>query len=286
MKLIVSAPPFVKRGMTTEKIQWAVVAALAPIMAVSIHIFGVRALAILGVSIGSAIVTEIACRLVAGKEVRMMDSSAVITGILLALLVPSQAPLWIPMVSAIFAIGIVKEAFGGNGNNIFNPALAGGVFIMMAWAVHTVAVPGPVQPLAVIQDQAVRLIETSPVALVIPALFLMAFKCMDWRVPFSYLAFTLAFAFLLQQDYSFVFSGIYALGVFFFVTDPVTTPVTKKGRVLFGIGCGFLTVLYAKFACFVEGLGLSILLMNAVTPLLDRFTIPKPTVVKNIYEDL
>ena len=286
MKLIVSAPPFVKKGCSTAAIQGAVVAALAPSVIVSAYVLGFRALAVFGVSIGSAVVTEIVIRLISRRDLRRMDGGAVITGILLALLLPYTVPLWIPMVGAIFAIAIVKEAFGGSGNNIFNPALAGWIFIMMAWAVHTSTIPGLVYPHPLINYNAVRLAETSPVAIMVPPLFLMIIKYIDWRAPFSYLVSTLIFLLLFKQDMAFVVTGIYTLAVFLFVSDPVTTPVTKKGRLLFGTGCGLLTVLYANYANFVEGIGLSILLMNAITPLLDRFTMPKPKVAENLYEDL
>jgi len=286
MKLIVSAPPFVKRGITTATIQRAVVAALAPSVVVAVYVLGFRALAVFGVSIGSAVAAEIVIRLISGRDLRRMDGGAVITGILLALLLPYTVPLWIPMVGAIFAIAIVKEAFGGSGNNIFNPALAGWIFIMMAWAVHTSTIPGLVYPHPLINYNAVRLAETSPVAIMVPPLFLMIIKYIDWRAPFSYLVSTLIFLLLFKQDMAFVVTGIYTLAVFLFVSDPVTTPVTKKGRLLFGTGCGLLTVLYANYANFVEGIGLSILLMNAITPLLDRFTMPKPKVAENLYEDL
>lgn len=286
MKLTVSAPPFVKKDISASDILWATVASLLPIIFISGYVFGLRAIAVFAVSIGSALGTEIIIKHIRGKKVKLIDGGAVITGILLALLLPYDVPLWIPMIGAIFAIAIAKEAFGGGGSNIFNPALAGWIFLMMSWAMHTVTVPGPVHPHPIINYSALRLAEVSPILLIVPPLFLIIIKYIDWRTPLSYLVSTLVFLFLFKQNIAFVFTGIFHMGVFFFVTDPVTTPVTKKGRLIFGIGCGLLTVLYAMYASFVEGIGLSILLMNALTPLIDRFTIPKPIAAGDIYEDL
>lgn len=285
MKLVVAAPPFIRRGISSNKILWAVGAALVPGLGVAVYAHGLRTLAILALAIIGAAATESGCRLLAGKKAALPDGGAMITGILLALLVPIQAPLWLPLAGAVFAIAIAREAFGGSGCNIFNPALAGWIFITMAWGGHLVVGPEPVRAFQFINYQAVRLAETAPLALVVPALLLLPGKCMDWRMPFWYLTATLVFALLLGQECTFMPSGVYVLGVFFFVTDPVTTPVTRKGRVIFGLGCGLLTVLYAKSGNFAEGVGLAILLMNALTPLLDRFTIPRPVVVRNIYEE-
>lgn len=284
--LTVSAPPFVKKDTSAADILWATIAALLPTIGLSIYVHGTRALHIYLACIGSALITEIIIQYISGKQIRVLNGSAIITGILIALLLPYYVPLWIAVIGGIFAIAIVKEAFGGTGSNVFNPALASWVFLMMSWAIFTVTIPGPVNPYIIINYNAIRLGEVSPILIMIPLLILILIRYVDWRTPLSYFVSTVVLLFLLKQSFDLIFTGIFMVAVFFFVTDPVTTPVTKRGRLIFGAGCGLLTVLYTMNASYVEGIGLSILLMNAISPLIDRFTIPKPIIAGDTYEDL
>lgn len=286
MSLTVSSPPFIKSDISANDIFWATVAALLPVMLISGYVFGIHPLLVFGVGIASAVGTEFVIHQFLYKKPKPVGRGAIITGILIPLLLPYNVPLWVPAAGSIFAIAIVREAFGGTGSNIFNPALLGWIFIMMAWATYTVTLPGPYPHSLIINYNAIRLSEVSPILIVLPPLFLIIIKYIDWRIPTTYLASTVLFLYIFKQSFELATSGIFLMGVFLFATDPITSPVTKKGRIIFGIGCGLLTVLYAMYASYVEGIGLSILLMNAVTPLIDRFTIPKPIIAEELYEDL
>ena len=229
--------------------------------------------------------------------------AAFITGLLLALVLPVTVPLWIPVLGSIFAIAIAKFAFGGLGFNIFNPALAGRAFIIASWPalVSKYITPDGITsatPLTVLKIQGQQALtqtfpnlyqklfvgniagaigETSALALLFGAGFLFYKKIIDWRIPSLYIGtvFVLSFIFGYNPIFSILAGGL-LIGAFFMATDPVTSPTTKNGRLIFGFGCGFLTVIIRGFSGLPEGVMYSILLMNALTPLIDRYTIPKP----------
>ncbi len=265
MSVVVSAPPHIKKGVSAKKMTWGMIIALLPAVAVSVYFFGPHALAIILMSVLVAIGTEGAIQKMSLKKTTITDGSAVVTGLLLALLLPSNVPLWIPIVGAFVAVAIAKQAFGGYGSNIFNPALVGWAFLTMAWPVYMAV-------------DAARLVDISPVVLLICAVFLFLLNrgYVKWRISTAYLITVVSLIALFNMDISRIFIGIFILGVFFMAIDPVTTPTTKKGRFVFGIGCGILTVIYGLYGGYAEGIGYSILLMNSVTPLIDRFTRPKP----------
>ncbi len=265
MSVVVSAPPHIKEGASAKKMVWDVIIALLPAVAASVHFFGLQALTIISTSVLAAVCTEGIIQKMRLKKVTITDGSAVVTGLLLALLLPSNVPLWVPIVGAFVAVAIAKHAFGGYGSNIFNPALVGWAFLTMAWPMHMA------------MDVA-RLADIPPVVLLVCAVFLFLLNrgYIKWQISAAYLITTVSLMALFTIDISRIFIGIFILGVFFMATDPVTTPVTKKGRFVFGIGCGILTVIYGLYGSYAEGVGYSILLMNSVTPLIDRFTRPKP----------
>jgi len=277
MELIVSAPPFIKKEVSSEKIVLDVAAGLALPAAASIFLFGIRALLIIAATVISAAVTEAAAQRFAGKKITINDGTAVITGLILALLMPGSVPLWIPPLGAVFAIAIVKQAFGGNGNNIFNPALGGWVFLMLSWSAYTVTMPSiPATPASFfINPLAVKLVESSPLAVFIGGMYLLVRRDIKWMDPLGFAAVHFLFV-LLEGSLHYIFTGMFALFLFFVITDPVTTPITKSGRLLFGAGAGILSIIYSLYGNYEEGLGLAVLLMNALTPLIDRATRPKP----------
>jgi electron transport complex protein RnfD len=246
-----------------------------------------------------------------GRRITVGDGSAVVTGLLLALSLPPELPWWMTMFGAFFAIIIGKQVFGGLGHNLFNPALAGRAFLLASWANPMMTWKWPAGSLlwagksadAVASATMLELArkgffaqhgvsvpysqlfmgniagsigETSALALLVGAVFLLAFQVIDWRIPLGYLGTLAALAVLSGQDPVFhLLSGGVLLGAFFMATDYVTTPVTSGGRFFFGLGCGVLTFLIRIYGGYPEGVTYAILLMNAAAPLLEKATIPK-----------
>jgi electron transport complex protein RnfD len=296
-KLVVSVSPHIKSKENVKSIMWLVVLALVPAMIAGIVFFGARALWVILLSTLSAVLAEYIIQKLTKKEIAIKDGSAALTGVLLALVIPPSVPLWVPIVGSAFAIAIAKHAFGGLGFNIFNPALAGRAFLVASWPLlmTTWLLPDGVTgatPLGALAMTGINgfsygqlflgniggsLGETSALAILLGAAFLLYKKIIDWRIPLSYLGTVAVLMVLLRQDALFhLLVGGLVLGAFFMATDYVTTPLTSKGRVIFGIGCGVLVVLIRIFGSLPEGVAFSILLMNAFTPLIDRYTKTKP----------
>jgi electron transport complex protein RnfD len=284
MKLVVSPPPFIKREKTSQKVIWSVIFALMPPVVAAVYIFKIPGLAVLVTSVGSCILTEAAVQKVAGDRITSSDGTALITGLILGLLLPFNAPLWIPLMGGAFAIGVVKQAFGGHGNNIFNPAVGAWVFLMISWATDTLT--PPVEYIDIgnffLNRGALRLVEASPAFVLAGGLFLFLSKLIKLDVPIGFLLGVSIPLALIGTGFNIMYTGIFILFLFFVITDPVTSPITKRGRLLYGIGIGFMAVLYSNFANFEEGLGLSLLLMNAIVPLIDRYTKPRPLLLEGI----
>ncbi len=266
MSIIVSAPPHIKKDTCTKKMVCGVIIALLPALAVSLYLFGLPAMAIILTSVLAAVCAEGAIQKFILKKAIPTDGSAIVTGLLLALLLHVNVPLWIPLIGAVVAIAIGKQAFGGYGSNIFNPALVGWAVLTMAWPSHMASAG------------VARLVDIPPFVLLVGAAFLLYMGYIKWQIPASYLIGVVFLSALLTRDGSYIFIGAFILGVFFMATDPITTPLTKKGRFIFGIGCGILTVIYGYYGDYAEGVCYSILLMNSVTPLIDRFMKAKPFV--------
>lgn len=295
-KLTISSNPHIKDRDNVNKVIWCVVLALLPAAAAGIYFFGINALLTILLSVSSAVVTELIIQKLSGKDITVKDGSAVLTGLLLALILSPLVPWWIPILGSVFAIAIGKEIFGGLGHNIFNPALAGRAFLVASWpALMTVwLIPDGVTgatPLGLLKLQGIKtgylqlflgniggcIGETSAVALLIGAAFLFYKKVIDWRIPSAYIGTVFILALIFGQDPIFhVLAGGLLIGAFFMATDYVTSPITRNGKLIFGFGCGFLTIILRLFSGYPEGVMFSILLMNAATPLIERFTRPKP----------
>lgn len=295
-KLTVSISPHIKDKDNVNKIMWYVIAALLPAAGVGVYFFKARALWIIILSVFFAVLTEFIIQKLTKQKVTIKDGSAVLTGLLLALILSPLVPFWIPVLGAIFAISIGKMVFGGLGHNIFNPALVGRAFLVVSWpALMTkwLLVDGTTgaTPLGLLKLEGIKTAylnlflgniggtigETSAVALLAGALFLFYKKIIDWRIPATYIGTVFIFALIFRQDPIFhILAGGLLIGAFFMATDYVTSPITKNGKLIFGFGCGFLTIILRLFSGYPEGVMFSILLMNAVVPLIERYTKLKP----------
>jgi len=275
-----------------------VVIALIPAAVAGVIFFGLDALLTLILSVGTCVLTEYGIQKFAKIPVRINDLTAVVTGMLLAMVLPPSVPFWIPIIGGIFAIAIVKEAFGGVGQNIFNPALASRAFLVASWPTLLTTwllIDGTTgaTPLGVLKMQGTTAVsygqlflgniggslgETSALAILIGAAFLFYKKIITWRIPVAYIGTVFLFTLITGQDPIFhVLSGGLMLGAFFMATDYVTSPVTKNGRLIFGFGCGLITVIIRLWGGYPEGVCYSILIMNMVVPLIERHTKPKPS---------
>jgi len=279
--------------------------ALLPATAASIYFFGLPALKVIAFCVSTSILTEAVIMLLRKKKTTIDDCSALVTGLLLALVLPPQTTGYAAIVGSIFAIAIGKHIFGGLGSNIFNPALIARAFLMAAYPkmLTTFSSPCSIDAASCATPLALRKFshsfvplwdlfigrvsgsigETSAICLIIGGTYLLVKKIADWRLPISMLA-VVSFIALTAAKINptngsllfHLFSGGLLLGAFFMATDPVTTPVTKKGRYIFGAGCGILIMIIRYFSGLPEGVMYSILFMNALTPLINRYTRPRP----------
>ncbi|HEY4543355.1 MAG TPA: RnfABCDGE type electron transport complex subunit D [Tissierellaceae bacterium] len=297
-KLLMSAAPHIKSNQTTRKVMLDVIIALTPAMIGSIYYYKLNAAILILASIISAVAFEALTQKVFKKPIQIGDLSAVVTGILLAFNLPANAPWWVAVFGSAFAIIIVKECFGGIGSNFMNPALAARAALVASWPGIMSEYVNPdlvvtATPLALMEkgsmppsiqrmflgDIAGSLGETSALLLLIGAAYLLIKQIIDWRIPVAYLVSTAAMLLVLGVSPDMliyhILGGGLILGAFFMATDYSSSPVTKKGRIIFGIGCGVLTALIRVKGGMPEGVSYSILLMNIATPIIERFTKPK-----------
>jgi electron transport complex protein RnfD len=301
--LLVSGSPHIHKKESISRIMWTVVVALIPALIAGIIIFGPDALWVTLVATVTAVLTEWVCGLLTKKKVTLTDGSAVITGILLAFNLPSNVPLWLPIIGAVFSIAIGKQVFGGLGQNIFNPALVGRVFLMASWPKYMTTFAKPFNydavtsatPLAILKEGKILehisyldlflgkhggcIGEVCILALLIGAAFLLIKGYISWHIPASFILTTAGFTYifagpqLFQGDWLFhILSGGLILGAFFMATDYVATPLTAQGQLIFGVGCGLLTAIIRLWGGYPEGVSYAILMMNAATPFIDRYT--------------
>jgi electron transport complex protein RnfD len=302
-KLIVPSSPHLHSQESVSRIMWTVIFCLIPAGVAGVILFGLSALWTIMLAVISAVLCEWLIQVLTKKKISVLDGSAILTGLLLAYNLPAQVPFWIPVIGAIFSISIAKMAFGGLGQNIFNPALAGRVFLMASWPKYLTKFPQPFNydavtsatPLALLKEGKLSqhipnwdlflgirggcIGEVCLIALLAGALFLLIRRYISWHIPISFIATAgfLTWAFggrtFLGGDWLFhILSGGLILGAFFMATDYVTSPLTKKGHLAFGIGCGALTAVIRLWGGYPEGVAYAILIMNAATPLIDRYT--------------
>ncbi len=281
MQLTVSAPPHIKEDVSIEKIMWSTVISLLPVTLVAVYVFGLSALYIVLISVLTAVLIEAIIQKMSNESITIKDGNAVLIGLLLALLLPLDSPLWIPIVGVAIAIVFAKHAFGGLGHTIFHPSLVGVAFLIISWSEIMSPTPASIPRFSasipyILNYSASRLVDVSPLAM-IGALYLLYKKYIDWRIPLSFISIIALSVLLLRINLSSIFTGALILGVFFLATDHSTTPVTKIGRFIFGAGCGALIIIYGQFGDYFEGICYSILLMNCFAPLIDRYTAPDPS---------
>ena len=298
--LNVSSNPHIRSKVSTDKIMLCVIIALIPATVFGVINFGVYCLLVIGASIASAVLTEILCCIVMKRKISVTDLSAVVTGLLLGLNMPPAVPLYIPIMGSAFAIFVVKMLFGGLGQNFMNPALAARCFLVISFpaAMTNFECDGysGATPLALLRTgEEVNLMnmitgripgtigETSMIAILIGAVFLLLLGVIDLIVPMTYLV-TFVIFIGIFGDYGFnsyyifchLAGGGIMLGAWFMATDYVTRPITKMGQYVYGIILGLLTGIFRIFGTSVEGVSYSIIIANLLVPLIEKFTYPKP----------
>jgi Na+-translocating ferredoxin:NAD+ oxidoreductase subunit D len=308
--LTISTSPHIKDKDSVPKIMWTVAISLIPAVFAGTYAFGFRALWIMLIGTISAVATEALIQKIIKKQIAIFDGSAVVTGLLLAMVIPPGVPLWMPVIGSFCSIAIAKIPFGGLGYNIFNPALIGRAILLASFpvAMTTWQLPVSIQTvdsmtgattLAIIKsgqityDQSIwnlfigrsggSIGETSELALLIGAILLLIKRYITWHIPVSFIG-TVALVFGLKEligGKNFIMipveilSGGLILGAFYMATDMVTSPQTKTGGLIFGAGSGIITCVIRVHGGYPEGVCYAILLMNAFTPLIDRYVKPK-----------
>lgn len=304
-KLTVSPSPHIKDKVTTSSLMLNVIIALIPAAVASVVIFGISSLILIATCVITCVVGEYLFNVVCKKPQTIGDLSAVVTGILLAFNLPSTFPIWMAVVGSLFAIVMVKNLFGGIGQNFANPAIAGRVILlisfsgpMTSWMIPEKAVGGfrlvsGATPLAVnalgntadlpsyadmfLGLRGGSLGETCILALLIGGIFLIVRGVIKPIIPVAFLGTIAVFALLVGQDPLFhLMAGGAVLGAFFMATDYVTSPVTDMGKLIFGIGCGLITMVIRVYGNYPEGVSFAILLMNVIAPHIDSLTKSKP----------
>lgn len=299
-KLISSVSPHISSPRTTQKIMLDVIIALLPAGIASVIIFGARSLLVIGVCVAVCVVSEWAFEKICKKENTVSDLSAVVTGILLAYNLPVSIPLWQAAIGSLFAIVVVKQLFGGIGQNFANPAITARVVMLTAFSgtMTTWTFPDAVStatPLALMfkgeldslpsyTDMLLGLHggclgETCIIALLAGGIYLITRRIITWHTPVAFIGTVLVMSLILDKAPLYqLMSGGLIIGAFFMATDYATTPCTKWGKVIFGIGCGLITILIRFWGTSPEGVSYSILLMNIFTPYISRLTRSKPLI--------
>lgn len=312
-KLIVAPAPHVHSGDSVRKNMLNVIIALIPAYLVSLYFFGLGAFIVSATAVVSCVVFEyLIQRFICKQKTSIGDLSAVLTGMLLGFNLPSNLPVWMVVVGALVAIGVAKMSFGGLGNNLFNPALVGRVFLLISFPAPMTTWPKPTPltmsyldaqtaatPLTLMKEKGVEALptlwemfighmggslgEVSALALLIGGIYLIATKTISWHIPVSILLTVFVFSGILWLANGEVYanpmihllSGGLMLGAIFMATDYVTSPMSSLGQIVYGIGIGIITIVIRVFGSYPEGMSFAILIMNAATPLINMYIHPK-----------
>jgi electron transport complex protein RnfD len=316
-RVLISSSPHYASPINSRMIMFNVVIAMLPVTIFGIVLYGTSAILTILTSVIFCVASEVIFRKITKQDIRIKDGSAIVTGLLLALILPPSTPLWMTALGAIFAIVVAKEFFGGLGANVFNPALIGRAFLLMSFPAAITSWHSPSEfaqpltdtittatPLNIIKmggtitdvgnnfvaaglsqspeywdvmktlffgNRAGSIGESSILLILAGAFYLIVTKTIDWRAPLALILTTILTSFALGIDPLFsILSGGVLFAAVFMVTDYVTTPMTAKGKLVFGFGVGLIIVLVRKWGSFPEGATYAILMMNAVTPFLNR----------------
>lgn len=320
--LTVSPSPHISTELSLSHLMYGVIISLVPAFLITIYVFGVGAIIVTAISVISCVLAEaVIQRYIMKVPVRIRDGSAMVTGILLAFNLPSNLPWWMVIIGALFAIGVGKMTYGGLGNNPFNPALAGRIFLLISFPVQMTSWPLPVTsrfeyidastgatPLGYLKE-ALRngetvqnvmdqipghmqlfmgqmggsLGEVSALALLLGFIYLLFRKIITWHIPVTMIVTIYIFTGILwlinpsanASPLFHILTGGVMLGAIYMATDLVTSPMTKKGMVIFAAGIGIITVVIRKFGAYPEGVSFAILIMNAFVPLINKYVKPK-----------
>lgn len=319
--LTVSPSPHISGSLSVNRLMYGVILSLIPAMMVSAYMFGLGALIVTAVAILSCVLTEAAIqKYLLKKEVSIRDGSAMVTGLLLAFNLPSNLPWWMVVAGSVFAIGIGKMVYGGLGNNPFNPALAGRVFLLISFPVQMTSWPLPIEsrlsytnavtgatPLGILKESALMempvseamqqmpehmhlflgqmggsLGEISALALLLGFVYMLFRKIITWHIPVTIIVTVFAFTGILwlidpvnnATPLFHVLTGGLILGSVYMATDLVTSPMTKKGMIIYAFFIGVITVVIRVFGSYPEGVSFAILIMNGFVPLINRYIKP------------
>ncbi len=295
-QLHLSVSPHIHSGRSTQKIMLDVIIALLPTTIAGCIIFGLSSLGVIALCVATCVLCEFLFNLIVKKDQTIGDLSAALTGLLLALNLPANIPLWQAAVGSVFAIIVVKCLFGGIGKNLVNPAITARVFMLvsfgtMATAAYPVAdTVSSATPLAdmaagntpkitdlLLGNHGGAIGEVCAIALILGGVYLIVRKVITWHIPVAFIGFTFIFSFLFGGFDAYtallqVLSGGLLIGAFFMATDYVTSPSTASGKIIFGIGAAFLTVVIRFWANYPEGVSFAILLMNILCPYVESWT--------------
>lgn len=308
---VASSPHFSNAGTSTQRMMIDVIIALLPAVAISVWVFKWFAILQIGICIVVSVLTELAWKKLSGKPASAVDGSAALTGLILALSLPWSAPIYVPVIASFIAIALGKMVFGGLGMNLFNPAMVGRAFVMLSFAgalgasayvypdaANTVLTQAT--PLTVAKEAASgmeipslwpmflgttngSLGETSALGILLGGIYLMIRRTAAWQIPAGVIGGAVVLALITQVAglsqltvLQHLTAGSLLFGAFFIATDPVSSPITPKGRLIFGIGIGVLIIILRVFSSYPEGVMFAVLLMNAVVPLINRWTVPTP----------
>lgn len=299
----VSVSPHVREQSTTRAIMRDVVIALLPILAFGVYHFGLDALLVIIISVATCVISELLFNLIAKKPITVFDFSAVVTGLILAINLPSSVAWWIPVIGGAFAIIAVKMLFGGIGQNFMNPALAARCFLLISFTsrMNDFSIDGVsgATPLAMMKagenpDLLTLFLgfhggcigEVSALAILIGGLYLIVKKVISVRIPLTYILSTLVFVALINvvsgNDITITYlagqllSGGLLVGAFFMATDYATSPITAKGQIVYGIILGLMTALFRVLGSSAEGVSYAIIIGNLLVPIIEKITVPKP----------
>ncbi len=297
-KLISSISPHFSGSITTTKIMLDVIIALIPAAIASVIIFGFRSLLVIGVCVAVCLFSEWGFEKICKKENTICDLSAVVTGMLLAFNLPVSIPLWQAAFGSVVAIVVVKQLFGGIGQNFANPAITARIIMMTAFSGTMTSWVFPdaassATPLALITKGQTGALpsylnmflglrggclgETCTLALLSGGIYLLVKRVISWHTPVAFIGTVALMSFICGKDVLYqIMAGGLMLGAFFMATDYSSTPATKPGKIIFGIGCGLITVLIRFWGNFPEGVSFSILIMNILTPYIEKLTRAKP----------